>query len=214
MQSDLVQLLASRSITHPTHIKSIEFADGTLTIILMGYPWWKAHRDFAERATLTMVFGGISKGIFDVSFADGGEDNDEDLENFHVQPLEVIDWAQPCTHHIYGTSPVPNALLLYAVLKDYLIDISAYRPPEDFFNFDFDGKLRRFEELMSFTPYLVARAPESICNVICAELGRQGVTHNAFKAFEASPEKRLWVRLGKGDFLCDPATALFDEGDE
>lgn len=181
---------------------------------VLAYPWWKAHGNSADRAKLTLVFGGISQGFLDACLGRGCEDSDEDLEDFHVQALEDIEWAQPCTHHIYGSSPLPNALLLYAVLKDYLIDVNAYRLPEDFLNFDFDGKLRRFVEFTSSNSYLVAQAPESVCNIICEELTRQGVTHNAIKVYEAPQEKRLWIRLGKGDFLCDSAIALFDEGDD
>jgi len=210
MRINLLDLLQSNPIVHPTRIASMAISDGTLRIAVTGYPWWKPRADFSDDGQLEIRFEGLSDGYLDVTLASGDEDDLEALEGFALRSLENIDWAQPCIHAIYCSGPLQNPLAIYAVVNDYLVDVEAFKTPDDFLNFNFDGKLSSFAETGASNSFLVARAPESVRQIICEELTRQSVPYNVITT-KLPPEKRLWVTLGDGHFLCDKAFTVFDK---
>jgi len=185
-------------------------SDGTLRMFVAGYPWWKAHNDFSDEDQLEIHFGGLSDGSVGVTLASGDPNDFEQLENFEVQALEAIDWAQPSIHQIYCSEPLKDVFALHAVVHDYLIDVGSFKLPHDFLNFNFDRKLSGFASIARTDSFLVARAPESLCAIICEELERQGVPHHLLTS-TLPQEKRIWVSIGDCNFLCDTATAIFDE---
>jgi hypothetical protein len=209
MRIELLDLFQSKEIAHPTCISSMTILNGTLRVLVTGYPWWKEHRAFSDGGQLELCFEGLSEGSLDVTLASGDEDDFEALEDFAVRSLEGVEWAQPSSHHIYCSAPLKDALRLYAAVHDHLVDVGSFRTPQDFLNFDFNGKLSGFLSHAGSNSFLVARAPQSISQIICDELIRQGVPHDIL-TITLPPEQRLWVTLGSANFLCDTATAIFE----
>lgn len=209
MRVELIDLLQSSIIVHPTRISSMTILNGTLQVLVTGYPWWKAHKDFSDESQLEIYFEGSSYGSLDVTLASGDEHDFEALEDFAVRSLEGVDWAQPNSHTIYCSGPLKDTLRLHAVVHDYLVDVGSFKKPQDFLNFDSEGRLACFQLIATFNSFLVASAPQSISQIICEELTRQGVSHNILM-LTLPLEQRLWVRLGSGNFLCDSAVAIFE----
>ena len=119
----------------------VQISHDSLRICITGYPWWQPTPDYEDTRELEILFQGPLEGVLDVALVGPW---DEALESFSATSLEHVDWAQPGVHSIYCSSPLPNALSLYAVLKDHLIDARSYKKPEDFLNFDFDETLKGF----------------------------------------------------------------------
>jgi hypothetical protein len=210
MRIELTELLKSQDIVHPTRILSMAIKNGTLQVLVQGYPWWKSHGTSADEEELELCFEGLSEGSLDLTLASGSEDDYEALETFAVRSLANVDWAQPSSHSIYCSAPLQDPLRLYTVVQDHLLDVDSFKKPSDFLNFDFDGRLNGFMAIASSSLFLVARAPQSLSQIICEELTRQGVPHNVLT--KTLPlEQRLWVTLGSFNFLCQSAMAIFEQ---
>lgn len=202
MEVDLLELLRKTSIVHPTRITAVQISGGLLRMHIMGFPWWQPGSGLDE-GELEIVFTGPLEGVFDIDVDDSW---DEALENLAVKSLENVGWAQPKAHSIYALRPLANPMALYAAVKKYLIDMASFKTPEDFLNFDFEEAYQGV--IRNTFVFLVADAPESVRQVICDELARQGVPVQVLTR-ESPPEKRIWVSMHNTSFVCESAKAIW-----
>lgn len=80
--------------------------------------------------------------------------------------------------------------------------------PEHFLNGASD--ISNFVSTAQTAGFLVGRAPPCVRDLICAELERQNVPHNAIQTTTSS-EAQYLVRLGDSAFLCQEAVAEFPD---
>ncbi len=204
MRVDLVELLARRPIVHPTRVERVSICGQRVEMVVSGHPWWSDKGDDEPPQYITLVFEAASDGALPVPSA--GE-YEEDLEEFCVEPLANVNWAQPCENAIYCHAPLPDPAALYAMLQAFLAGAHAFKEPGDFLNQGY--VLADFARITSGRSYLVASAPDSLCRLICIELVRQKVDHNIIR-HSLGPETRLWVQLNGEGFLCERAWAQFE----
>jgi hypothetical protein len=214
MRVNLMELLESRSIIHPTQIDCITLKGCRLSVVSSGFPWWetKAPKYDAE-GSIEFIFEDVSRGHLDLHLV-GAIERYEALESFGVRSVDNIDWAQPSVHSIYCSAPTPDPLELYARLQDHLEEQGAFMRAAEFLNMGTGNQSEhfsfgRFRAIASSRSYLVGRGPESIRRVVCAELARQNVPHNVL-THELDRDRRLWVRFGGSDFLCNSAVAAVE----
>lgn len=213
MKVDLLELLRSKSIEHPTIITSLSLSESKLIVSLTGYAWWRTKRT-PEDASYEFHFENVSDGFIDATLGSrvSGEQNDEALEYFSVQPLRNVNWAQPATCQIFCFGELKSPLRLYSELERYLEKAEAFRQPKDFLNCGHsNAPLTKFAEIASENSFLLASAPEEICEVLIAELRRQDVPHNVVRRTSTLVEESLSVRLGHSDFLCRSASAVLPD---
>jgi hypothetical protein len=210
MRMELIKLLHSNEIVHPTTIKAANFHQGRLSISVSGYPWWKPPGARAVDGSIELIFNGLSEGTLDACISNldfSGNEHDEALEDFGVEPLSSFAWAPPDVHSIYCSSALREPASLYESLDNYLVTNDSYRRPLDFLNSC--ATLSQFRELCASNSFLLARCPDAIRELLCVHLVREGVAFNVIST-SATPENRLRVKLGNSDFLCDEAIAEFD----
>jgi hypothetical protein len=199
---NLTDLLQTRDIAHPTRVARASLQGDRLSLTVQGHPWWKRDPQPGEESTLELIFEGISWGTLDLTLS--AAEWDEVLEDFRVQPLVDVDWAQPDARSIFCYAPLPDPFRLYAALHEWLRDRDAFKTAADFLNSGDD--ITRFAEITATQSYLVAKGPEIITQILCDELSRQDVPFEVH-TFDLPTDRRLWVRLGAADFLCERAVA-------
>jgi hypothetical protein len=210
---DLLELLRSKSIEHPTIITSLNLSESKLIVSLTGYAWWREERR-KEEAPYEFHFENVSDGLIDAAVGSraSGVQNDEALEYFSVQPLKNVSWAQAETCQIFCSGPLKSPLTLYSKLERYLEKAEAFKQPKDFLNCgQSNAPVTKFAEIASENSFLLACAPEEVCAVLTAELERQGVPHNIVRRTDARIEDRLLVRLDNSEFLCGSAGAILPD---
>lgn len=206
MKIDLLDLLATRSIAHPTRVRSATMADGLLSLTIGGWAWWRETEQDRE-GLIRLTFSGLSSGTIDLLDWLSGDDFDEVLENFDVRRTSELEWAQPASSQIFCSAPLPRPLDLYDRIEGYLQAQGALREPADFLNGA--GRLSRFLGYVSSNFYLLATGPSVICDLIVDELKRQDVAHQISPG-GGYPEAPIFVRFGEHGFFCKHATAEFD----
>ncbi|HEY3799881.1 MAG TPA: hypothetical protein VGL58_16145 [Caulobacteraceae bacterium] len=200
---DIVDLLAERPIVHPTTIESLTWRGRELVVTVSGYPWWEGPKTpFETVGTMKLVFSDVGRGHLLTDEID--LDDDEALENFEVQLVSNVPWAQACEWSIFCSSPMSEPLALYTQVHDFLSGCDAFLAPRDFLNQA--HSMSKFVSVAESNGYLVARGPRCIKDVVCAELERQGVVHNVLHHSSGRNPKFL-VSLGDSSFVCDSATA-------
>ena len=206
MKIDLLDLLATRAISHPTYVRSATLADGVLILTIGGRAWWReTERD--REGLIRLAFSGLSSGTIDLLDWLSDDDFDEALDDFYVSRTSEFEWAQPASNSIYCSAPLPRPLDLYDRIEGYLQDQAALRRPADFLNGA--GQLSRFLGYVSSNFYLLATGPRVICDLIVDELKRQNVAHQ-IRPGGGHPEAPIFVRFGEHGFFCEQATAEFD----
>lgn len=213
MKVDLLELLRSKPIVHPTVITSLSLSDAKLIVSLSGHTWWREKRA-PEEALYEFHFEGVSDGFIDATLGSStfGDKNDEALEYFSVQSLANASWAQPQTCQIFCSGVLKHPLSLYSCLEKHLENDKAFKQPKDFLNCgQGDAPLATFAEIVSEVSFLLACAPEGICTILTEELERQGVPHNIVRRADTCVETRLHVRLDNSDFLCRSASAILPD---
>jgi hypothetical protein len=206
MRVELLKLLEEKPIIYPTRMESLRVTPGSIHMTLTGHKWWNPESTEKD-GRITFVFEGLSEGKVDVTFFNAVNFGwDEALEDFRIQSLAGIDWAQPATHSIYCSTALKDPLSVYIGLQDYLAEAGSYLRAEHFLNCG--NKLRKFTELTTSQSYMLARCPSAISEILCSELDRQAVRYNVI-AINLPPEDRLWVAMGDADFLCETAVAEF-----
>ena len=206
MKVDLLDLLATRSIAHPTRVRSATMADGLLSLTIGGWAWWRETEQDRE-GLIRLTFSGLSSGTIDLRDWLSGDDFDEALENFDVRRTSELEWAQPASNHIYCSAPLPRPLDLYDRIEGYLQGQAALRQPADFLNGA--ARLSRFLGYVSSDMYLLATGPRVICDLVVDELKRQDVPHQ-ISPTKGYPEAPIFVRFGEHGLFCKQATAEFD----
>lgn len=202
---DLVELMATRSVAHPSYILRALFADGALAVTAYGWPWWRPDQQ-AEEDRIDLTFSGISSGTLDLLDWTSPGFN-EALEDFAVCETEGLDWAGPTSGSIYCSAPIPRPLDLYDRLEAYLLDQNALRQPRDFLNGA--NRLSRFISFVTSDTYMLGSGPAAVCDLLTEELRLQGVPFT-FVEHQGVPEAPIFVRIGQHGFFCEKATAEFD----
>ena len=202
-----IQLLRSREIVHPSRIAGITAYDRKVRVEVAGYPWWLAEADRGHEATITFTFEGITGGWLDPTTIFDFDD-DEALEVFEIDKLSDHGWALPKEHEIFCSAPMREPLALLECVEDYLWKNDALLTARDFLNLP-EGLFSRFREITAGNSYLVGRGPESLRQIICAELLRQDVEHNIV-SHSIESKDLLLIRLGGSQFVCENAIAEFD----
>lgn len=200
---DLLDLLAERPIVHPTTIDAVRWSGSQLTIEVRGHRWWASpYEDRHAEGAIRLVFSGLEEGCL---LTDELQPNDnEALDDFEVLSVSDVPWAQPSEWSIYSSGPIDDPLSLFSKVHDYLCLNEAFLRAENFLNQA--ASLSAFTAMTQTSGFLVGRGPAAVRDLICAELGRQGVAHNVIHS-AADMEPRYLVRLGNSAFLCHEAVA-------
>ena len=207
MKMNLLELLKSKPISHPTKIESVQLNANAVHVVVTGSPWWKTD-GVSEEGSIEFLFEDVSEGTFDVSLLNDSRSwKDEALEDFEVQPLTDVEWAQPHNHTIYCGAALREPYLIYSIVHDYLAQAGSYLRAEAFLNSAYS--LRKFVEITSSSSFMLASGPEIIRRLIADELARQDVPYKLI-SHDLPPDSRLWVKFGRADFLCRSAFAGFD----
>ena len=207
MRIDLIELLRSRPIVHPTRIVSTSISSNAVRVTVRGYPWWRDAPSPPEEQSIEFVFEGIARG--QIELEDFESDCDEALEEFDVVSMSEVGWAQADEFSIYCSSTLNDPLELHLRVHDFLNEADAYRRPGEFLNCA-SGRLAKFVEITSSNSYMVARGPECIRDIVCRELERQGVAYNVI-ATPTKPACGMLIRLAQSHFVCTAAFAEFPE---
>jgi hypothetical protein len=221
MQTELLKAIAATPIVHPTKIASITmtseavpettYVKTNLCVSLIGHDWWKGGPAGRSDVSYEFVFEDVIDGSIDPTVM--SDPFEEHLENFDVQLLANVGWAQPSRYEIFCSSAVLDPISLYMALQDFLVQENSQKTPEDFLNWQ--ATLRQFASLVASNSYLIARCPEIVRRVISDELTRQGVRHNCMQghavATDIDSSAALLVRLGGSSFLCRAAYGVFPD---
>lgn len=208
MRVELVELLRSKPIAHPTRITSVSITRGFLQMFVRGYPWWLALSGTHENQDIVFSFKDVVGGCLELDYFGRAGSEYEALDDFEVHPTTEFNWAQPDIFSIFCSSPLKHPLKLYVRLHDYLQGVNSYRDAEEFLNFP-SGRLDQFITIVSSNSFLVARCPECVRRVICDELEDQGIAYNIIET-PIPPNRNLLVWVAGSHFLCAEAFAEFD----
>jgi hypothetical protein len=201
MRIELPDLLAQKPIIHPTRVERVTICGDRMVVLVSGYPWWGEAQGDTGSSSITLVFEELSSGNLPVCLNDSGL---EDLEEFSVQSLAEIGWAQPAIEEIYCNGPIPDPVALYAMFQAHLHSAGAFITVGDLLN---QGTvLVDFLRLASGKSFLLARTPTALTALLRAELDGQSVPHTVV-AHKSRFENRLWVRLNGQSFFCARAYA-------
>lgn len=207
MSIDLLDLLRTREIVHPSRITAAELSHRQLRVSISGYPWWLSDGERKE-GTMVIVFSGVREGLLDVGDLLDFDDDEALDQSIGVSELSDLEWTDKGTGYaIYCTEPLPDPLGLYAAVEDYLWSVSAIRSARDYLNMP-QGSLARFCNLVEANLYLVGSAPSNLADIIVAELQRRKVKYSLVATSRTSHDG-LFVELGGSRFICDSATAEF-----
>jgi len=206
---DLIELLGSREIEHPSRLISAEIGGGCAKLIVQGRPWWRNGLKEPEER-IVFRFEQISGGSLDLRDLPHPL-QDELLETVEVARVMDLPWAQPGACHVYCQAPVPKPVALYADLQEHLLQMRAPMGARHYLNVGFghEGALKAFIEIVSRSSFEIAKGPDQICKLIGDELTRQGVPFNVVTS-PVRYDSRLYVRINQSWLFCEKATAEFD----
>ncbi len=212
MKIDLLSLLASHEIIHPTRLLGFSASRGKLRFELQGYVWWKPVHSPSE-SNISFIFSEVDAGQLDMSIFDAYTDQDEVLEDFSIETAKPGDWDEDAEIAIFCQSAVPDPEGLYARLHGHLQRERSWKGPHDYLN-SMRGQLKRFAALTQTPPFLLSRAPESVNRFLATELDSQGVQYYFIpedypQNGEARFKPRLIVRWLDSVFRCGSAHAEF-----
>lgn len=204
MQSELVELLSKKKISHPTQIRSSEFSASTGIIKLRGFPWWSDDRSGIEEAEISFRFDGIEESNLSESWF-GGDEFHEDLEDFSVEQMNEQVWALGKSTEVYCNAPLEDKFELLAAVDSFLVSSGCPYNLGVFLNMP---TIRTFGEFTSSSSYKICSGPKAVCDQVTKELERQNVTYSAL---EHAPreDNRLLVRLHSGFLICRSAIAIY-----
>ncbi|MFC2953667.1 hypothetical protein ACFOOP_17135 [Marinicaulis aureus] len=205
MEIGLLELTEKRTIIHPTSINEIKFGSaGDLEVRVQGCPWWLDDAASAETQTISFLFSEITHSI--LYFEDFNPDYDEALEDFEINSSSNLAWAQSESIAIHCSTPLTDALGLFAVVQDYLSAEKALFDARYFLNFVSSDELSVFKKITETRSYMLARAPKLLSGLICEELDRQGVKYG--KSPTLLDKVGIYhVRFGETQFFCNRAVA-------
>lgn len=172
-----------------------------LSMLIGGYCWWaKPESGAYSEGKAVFVFSDLREGT--LQFPGIDPDDDEALEDFDLEPVAGLAWAQPADWTIFSSGPVSSPMQLYERVEDYLRNADAIFDAGRFLNQAEDR--RRFEKIARSTGCMIGRGPAVIRDLICAELDCQDVPHNVV-ANASNPATGFLVRLGSSAFICSRA---------
>lgn len=210
MKMDLVTLLETRTIGHPSRFLALRMdKTSELQIDVMSHPWWdQAPRDLEERK-IVFHFTGIRDARID--FSDLAPDpHNEFLECFRARRLEDLEWARGSWRQIYCSQAIPDPLSIHAALHDFLVSMDCPYGPDHYLNMGGHRSLSAFLGICASGNFLFCDAPPSICDLMVRLLEKQGVEMAFLERGDISGSL-LWVGLGQSHFVCQSAYAVFQE---
>jgi len=206
MRVNLIELLAERTITHPTHIEAVTWRSDELSIVVSGYRWWKPHYAAdAMDGRIRLIFSGLVDGCIRPDEFSLSED--EALEDFRLERVADVPWAQPMDQSVFCSAPIPKPLALYVRLSDFLSRAGAFREARHYLNQA--DQIASFVKMAASTGFLLCRGPNCVRSLICTELDAQGVPHNVLRT-AADMTADFLVTIGNSAFLCCQAEAEMD----
>jgi hypothetical protein len=207
MRVELVSLLATHCIAHPSRITHAGWHGDAFFLGVQGFPWWRERPSTPlTEEQITFTFSNLGPGIIrtdEFDFAD-----DEALEDFDITAVAEVPWAMARDFSVYCSGPIRDPLALYVRLDDYLSSKGAFMSARDFLNQS--AQIETFVDMARSSTFLVARGPECIRALVCDELKAQGTPHKVLDTI-ASVEAKYLVALGGSQFLCHRAEAEFDD---
>lgn len=210
MRIDLVELLRTRTIAHPSRIVTIESRCASeVRIAITGFPWWLENPPTDKDGQITFHFVGITDGTLDAEIFQSDPFN-EDLEYFDVRPLTELEWSKGAHCDVYCNGPLPRSLNVYATLHEYLQSVDCPYGPERYLNMGDGGSLRELSEIATSKSFHLCRGPETICDVVSAEIEKIGTGFNVIKGKESS-SGLIFVRIAQSHLICQSAFAIFDD---
>lgn len=206
---DLVELLRTRTISHPSRFVAIESrCAAEVRISIAGFQWWLENPQADKDGAITFCFEGISDCSFDADMIDS-DPTDEDLDTFDISRLSELPWSKGTNCDIYSSGPIPTPLNVYATLHDFLLSAGCPFGPERYLNKGYGGSLREFSEIAASNSFHLCRGPEGICDVVCAEMKRVGTGFNVIKGKDLSGGL-IFVRIAQSYLICQSASATFE----
>ena len=211
MRVDLVELMRTREVHHPSRILLLESQGRSdLRIEIAGYPWWLESPELAFDQRITLQIEGITGGVLETDLLQA-DSFDEDLESFEVRPLSEYEWAAGVHSDIYCNSPLSNPLEIYAMVHDYLLSVDSPHPPGHYLNLGNSGCLSEFAEIASSPSFLLCRGPQALCQAVCRVLRERGAKFNIIRGKDLS-KGLVCVRLKGSHLICRAAHATFNTG--
>jgi len=210
MRVDLIELLRTRAIAHPSRIVRVESpCDMSCSFDVVGYPWWTDGATGEPEGKLTIRLEGITSGKLDI-FLFGSDPSDEDLEAFDAHSLSAYPWAQGNHCQIFCSDPLQNPLDIYAILHDFLASSKCPFNPSQYLNMGFGSTFFEFQVITSERSYLLCNGPESICEIVASELKARNV---GFRLLRRNSPKtnEILVEIEDSQIICKSATAIFEK---
>lgn len=210
MRIELVELLRTRKICHPSRFVSLKSGcDGDIQIEVNGYPWWFEEPSPSVDQKITFHIEGISDGCLEYHLLSDSSD-EEYLESFDARLLSDHDWAKGIHGDIYCSAPLPNPLDIYFGLHDFLLSIGCPYRPEDYLNMGNARSLDEFVAIASSKSFLLCNAPDAIRKFVCDELKKFGAEFNVVRGRDRS-NGRICVRISDSFLICRTAYAVFED---
>lgn len=209
MQIQLLDLLRSREIVHPSRIVRIESAcDSSCSLELVGYPWWSDLLSTTEEQKAVIRLEGIEDGILDVFLLESDR-SDIDLEYFDVQPLNRYSWASGIYQQLFCSTPIEDPIKIYATLHDYLKSVQCLYSPHQYLNMGDVGTFEFFEDICRSNSFQLCEGPDSICKTVADEIDKEGATYNLVDGRKLdSPD--ILVSIKNSQIICSNAFITFD----
>lgn len=210
MRIDLVELLRTRTIAHPSRFVTVESRCASdIRIAVAGFPWWFENPPADEDRQITFHFEEITEGTLDAEIFTSDPSN-EDLELFDVRPLSELLWSKGAHCNLYCNGPLPNPLNVYAALHDFLLSVGCPYGPERYLNMGDGGSLSEYSGIATSKSFHLFRGPETICEVVCAEVEKSGTSFNTIKGRELSGNL-IFAQIAQSHLICQSAFATFDD---
>ena len=206
MRTDLVDLLRTRTIIHPTRISIWEFSSRSdMRLEVTGFPWWFENQETGSEGRITFHLEGITDGSLDAELL--CEDGyDEALEFFDVRPLSELEWANGDHWEIYCSGPLSSPLELFVELHEFLRSANCPYQPDHYLNFGFSGSFNDFREITSSNSYLLCSGPEFVSSRVCRSLEERDVSFSIVKGKNSSGGS-ICFRVRQSFLICQSAYA-------
>lgn len=208
MKIDLIELLASREIKHPSRIDSLKSNyRSDMTFEISGFPWWLNEPSSLIDAKITLHCENIVE--FNLN---GGlsltDESDEDLEEFNAQPYQDILDERGENCDVYCYTACTNPLEYVVLLQERIRDLHWALPAEEYLNI---SHIRSSNNTTtSPISYQFGEAPETITKIICELLQERNMKYSIIK-HSRDPSKLIYVTLGLNEIICERAYVTYDE---
>lgn len=204
----LRDVLQENQIIHPTNVREVRIAGGNVTLEIAGFPWWlnddEAQKIEEDTAKIELL--SISRSALTESCLTKDPCN-EHLEEFDVTDLASAPWNKGNSAQVYCSEPLQEPEALLSALDAFLEESGCPLPCTEFLN---SGTIHCILSFAKTSMFQAVSGPNAVCEVVTAELDRQGVRYSVTSSNHPYLTGTL-VRWWDGFVVCEEAIISWNE---